>query len=143
MKGTVYLPVKCLVGQDMHPGEKELKDFYDRWVQAGHREPFTGEYNIPTTNDTRRLLTTDPRNVSHCITDIRMETYDKAKGTVMVGVRFTGPHGDDAAEDCMKNKVRFVARSVQVTENGKTENRIITWDLMHAPKGARTKPLKK
>ena len=129
----VYLPVKCLVGQDMHPGENELKIFYNNWVTQRRKAPFTGEFDLPRTNDTRRLMTVNPAQVSHCITDIRMDTYDKQKGTVMVGVRFTGPKGDEASDACMANKIRFVARSVKV--NG--EDRIVTWDLVHAPKGVR------
>ena len=140
MNPTVSIPVKVLVGQDMHPGEKELKEFYEAWITSGKKQPFTGEYNIPSTNDTGRLMTTDPRNVSHCITDIHMNTYDKAKATVMVDVKFTGPKGDDASDEYIANKVRFVARAVKVTdENGKQVDKILTWDLMHAHKGYKPK----
>jgi len=134
---VVYLPVKVLIGNDMHPGEKELKEFYNDWVTRQKKMPFRGEYQIPTSNDPHRLLTINPSQASHCITDIRMDTYDKQKATVMVGVRFTGPRGDQAYDDCLNNSIRFVARAVKV--DGK--DKIVTWDLIHAPKGAPKKPL--
>ncbi len=140
MNPTVYVPVKVLVGHDLHAGKKELDYFVDKWTTAQHKAPFTGEYCMPASNDPKRLLTINPSMVSHCITDIRMDTYDPQKSTVMMGVRFTGPRGDDAADDCMANTVRFVARCVKVKdEKGKDVDRIVTFDLIHAPKGVKNK----
>lgn len=134
------VPVKVLFGQRMQPDKKALETFVDNWVAAG-KTPFSGEYNVPTTNDVHRLMTTDPRNVSHCITNIHMNTYDEQKATVMVDIRFTGPRGDDAFEEFLGNKIRMVARAVEVKEGGKKSQRLITWDCMHMPKGARPKPI--
>ena len=140
MNPAVWLPVKVMIGNDvtMHPGKKELEYFVDKWVSQGHKAPFTGEYNIPISNDARRLMTIDPSQVSHCITDIDMSTYDDKKATVMCKVRFSGPTGDDASDECMANKVRFVARSVKTKdEKGNDVDRLITFDLIHAPKGVK------
>ena len=131
---AVWLPVKILTGEKMQPNKAALDTFYNNWRTSGGA-PFTGEFEVPATNDTNRLLSVDPHQISHCITDIDMSTYDKRKATVMMKVRFTGPRGDEACDDCMENKVRFVTRAVKV--NG--EDRIVTFDLMHAPKGVKAK----
>jgi len=132
---TVWLPVKVLTGKKMLPNKEALDDFYNTWKSSRHGTPFTGEFNTPATNDVNRLLTVDPHEVSHCITDIDMSTYDKKKSTVMMKVRFTGPRGDEAFDDCIANRVRFITRAVNV--NGK--DRIVTFDLMHAPAGVKSK----
>ena len=134
------VPVKCLFGQQMKPDKKALENFYSHWVASG-KAPFTGEFNMPMSNDVHRLMTTDPRNVSHCITDIHMDTYDEKKATVMVSIRFTGPRGDEASDEFIANKIRLVARAVEVKEGSKTEQRLITWDCLHMPKGAKPKSL--
>jgi hypothetical protein len=140
---TIWLPVKVLVGQDMHPGKKELEYFYDKWTNQQKKAPFRGEYDIVASNNGQRLMTINPNNVSHCITDIRMDTYDPKKATVMVGVKFTGPRGEDASDDVMRNKIRFVARSVKVKdENGQEVDRLVTFDCMHAPRGVKPKTSK-
>ena len=141
---TIWLPVKVLVGKDMHPGKKELEVFYHNWMNGTTKgAPFNGEYDIVASNDPNRLMTINSGNVSHCITDIRMDTYDEKKATVMMGIRFTGPRGEDASDDVMMNKIRFVARAVKVKdENGREADRIVTFDCMHAPKGVKPKPSK-
>lgn len=136
---AIWIPVKVLVGEKMRPGKEELEYFVDKWKSHMRGAPFTGEYNLPATNDTRRLMTIRPSEVSHCITDIKMETYDPKKATVMMQIRFSGPKGEDAADDCMANKLRFVARSVKVTEDGEPKDRIVTFDCIHAPKGVKSK----
>ena len=140
MSPAVWLPIKVLIGNELRPGKKELEYFYDKWVTQGHKAPFTGEYNVPASNDARRLMTIDPSQVSHCITDIDMKTYDPQKATVMAQVRFSGPKGEDASDECIANKVRFVARAVKVTdEKGKKVDRLVTFDLIHAPKGVKAR----
>ena len=132
---AVWLPVKILTGKKMQPNKEALDTFVNNWRSSRGGAPFTGEFNLPASNDPNRLLTVDPHQVSHCITDIDMSTYDKKKATVMMKVRFTGPKGDEAYDDCIENKVRFVTRAVNV--DGK--DRIVTFDLMHAPAGVKVK----
>lgn len=140
MNPTIQIPVKCLFGNNLQPNKKVLEDFYSQWVDSG-KNPFTGEYNMPATNDVRRLLSTDPAQVSHCITDIHMNTYDEQKATVMVSLRFTGPRGDEASDEYIANKIRLVARAVKVGPGSKAKDTLITWDCMHMPKGSKPKPL--
>ena len=140
MNPTIQVPVKCLFGQNMQPDKKVIETFYDRWVAAG-KAPFTGEFNMPVSNDPHRLMATDPSQISHCITDIHMNTYDEQKATVMVSLRFTGPRGDEASDEFIANKIRLVARAVKVGSGTKAKDALITWDCMHMPKGAKPKSL--
>lgn len=141
MNPLVYVPVKVLTGKKMEPNKEALEFFVDQWINKCHKQPFQGEYNLPATNDTKRLLTIDPSQISHCICDIRMDTYDPAKATVMMGVRFSGPAGDRAADEFIGNNIRLVARCVKVKEGNKEVDRIVTWDCMHRPAGAPKKSL--
>ena len=139
---VITIPVKCVFGQKMQPDKKALENFYAAWCASG-KQPFTGEYNMPMSNDVHRLMATDPRQVSHCITDVHMNTYDEQKATVMVSLRFSGPRGDEASDEYIANKIRLVARAVEVKTGSKKEQRLITWDCMHMPAGAKPKALKK
>lgn len=137
IQSEAWMPVKVLLGQKMKPNEKALNDFYNDWATRRKKIPFTGEYNVPISNDVRRLAFVNPANVSHCVTDIDMSTYDKKKATVMMKIRFTGPKGDEAFDECLNNNIRFVTRGINI--NG--EDHIVTFDLVHAPAYARKKSI--
>ena len=130
MNPMIYVPVKVLPGK---PGKEALDYFCQRWKQETKGTPFNGEYQIPASNKVDRLLSIDPDQISHVICDVRPETYDADKNTVMIGVRFTGPKGDDASDEYLTKRLRFIARTVKVKEGGKSFDRIITWDCVHPP----------
>ena len=107
------------------PSEESLMFFKERW----NKQPFFGEYYLPMDVDLNRILTTDPKMISHMINSIDWTTYDPMSSTVIIDVDFVGPYGQVAISDWLKGDIRFAVRTVLV----KNKRRIITWDLIHRP----------
>lgn len=131
---TIPVPVRIL-----NVPAKEAKEAFDFFMaawQAGGKRPFNGEYDMPNPGpDQRRAMTTDYSQISHVITDIYPETFDKDKNTVMMKVRFAGPKRNAAIDDYVKGSVRLACRTVRGKDvkTKKPVTRIVTWDLVHAP----------
>ena len=126
-----WIPVKITTG------EKSLQTFMKNWKEGPTKGmPFNGEIEPPNAaKDPYRQVEIDPCRISLCVLDVDDKTYDKTKGTVMVKIRPTGPYGEFLAENMMKNKARFIARTVTVRKNGtdEREKRIVTIDSVLAP----------
>ena len=127
---TLWVPVKVPTGKD------SLEDFMHVWKEGQLQgAPFNGEIDSPMSSRPERRLTIDEEQISHCVTDIDMRTFDPAKNTVMAQIRFCGPHGSEAREKFIKKDLRFVARSVTVRhkQTGERCNKIITFDCIRRP----------
>ena len=112
------------------PSEESLMFFKERW----NGQPFFGEYEPPMYNGNdsewiNRILTTDPKNISHMINSIDWTSFDPATSTVLIDVDFVGPYGQMAISDWLKGNIRFAVRTILV----KNKRRMITWDIIHKP----------
>lgn len=128
MNADIWVPVKVL------PGKEALEFFNQKWRESG-AQPFNGEYQLPLTKDSSRLMTTELDFISHCITDIDMNSYNPDKQTVMMRCRFCGPKGSEALEKYIDGDLRFGARTVvgKDKDTGEIKERIVTFDAITRP----------
>jgi len=128
MAPDIWIPVKVL------PGKEALEYFVKAWKESGGKD-FNGEIETPHTNDPGRLMTTDVDNISHCISDIDLKTYDDSRRTVMVKCRFCGPRGEEAMEKFINKDLRLCARTITGPDKVTHENveRIVTFDCITRP----------
>lgn len=113
------------------PSKESLEYFCSHWNKI-QCPVLNGEFNIPARG---KELTIEPGNISHGILDIRTETYDPETESVMVDAAFMGPKRAQAIDEFVRGDIRFCPRVVVAKDpvTKKSEQRIITWDLVHRP----------
>ena len=126
----LWVPVK------VPTGKKSLEDFMHAWKEGAMQgAPFNGEIDSPMGAKPERRITIDEEKISHCITDVAIDSFDPDKNTVMAKVRFCGPFGGEAREKFIKKDLRFMTRSVGVKhkKTGERCDKIVTIDCVRRP----------
>ena len=116
-------------------GKKSLDFFMHNWKEGELQGlPFNGEI-LPPSGSSERKMTIAPENISHCVLDVDMNSYDEKTDTVQARVKFTGPYHQMARSMYINKDLRFIARTVTLVNKHTNERvkRIVTFDCITRP----------